>query len=124
MKTTKQSSKVSKANNVAKIEILNKVTFLAENVKGKDLLKLKLQANKDNKSELQSLSFCINQFKKHGVEMIKGFNNISMDEITPKNILPFLTEKEIERQKENNNKFTFYLVENLVIRYVKNKFAK
>lgn len=127
MKTTK----LNKGNRVANViekntNVIkeNKVTYLAENIKGKDLLKLKLQANKDNKAELQSLSFCINQFKKHGTEMIKGFNNISMDEITPKNILPFLTEKEIEKQKENNNKFTFYLVENLVIRYVKNKFSK
>ena len=124
MNTTKQNNKVNKVNNVTKIEILNKVTFLAENVKGKDLLKLKLQANKDNKSELQSLSFCLNQFKKHGNEMINGFNNISMEEITPKNILPFLTEKEKEKQSINNNKFTFYLIENLVIRYVKNKYSK
>lgn len=131
MKTIKSTAKVNKVNtannevskttNVIK-EI--KVTYLAENIKGKDLLKLKLKANNDNKNELQSLSFCINQFKKHGTELIKGFNNISMDELTPKNILPFLTEKEIERQKENNNKFTFYLVENLVIRYVKNKYSK
>jgi|LakMenE18May11ns_1017448.scaffolds.fasta_scaffold9712525_1 hypothetical protein len=128
MNTTKQNSKSNKVINAtkkeSKIEILNKVTFLAENVKGKDLLKLKLQANKDNKSELQSLSFCLNQFKKHGNEMINGFNNISMEEITPKNILPFLTDKEKERQILNNNKFTFYLIENLVIRYVKNKYSK
>lgn len=124
---TKNTAKVNKVNTAkmeTKIEILNKVTYLAENVKGKDLLKLKLEANQDNKNELQSLSFCINQFKKHGIEMIKGFNNISMDEITPKNLTAFLTDKEIERQKNNDNKFTFYLVENLVIRYVKNKYSK
>jgi hypothetical protein len=123
MNTKKTATKLQ-GNNVAKIEILNKVTFLAENVKGKDLIKLKLDANNLNKLELNSLSFCINQFKKHGTELIKGFNNISMDEITPKNILPFLTEKEKERQSINDNKFTFYLVENLVIRYVKNKYSK
>jgi hypothetical protein len=120
-KGNKVTNVIEKKSNVIKE---NKVTYLAENVKGKDLLKLKLQANKDNKNELQSLSFCLNQFKKHGTELINGFNNISMDEITPKNILPFLTEKEIEKQSINDNKFTFYLVENLVIRYVKNKFAK
>jgi hypothetical protein len=128
MKATK-TNKVNKVNNVAKketnkIEILNKVTFLAENVKGKDLLKLKLEANNLNKQELNSLSFCLNQFKKHGIEMIKGFNNISMDELTPKNLTAFLTDKEKERQILNNNKFTFYLIENLVIRYVKNKYSK
>ena len=129
MNTTKQSNKVNKVSNVAKketskIEILNKVTFLAENVKGKDLIKLKLEANNLNKQELNSLSFCLNQFKKHGAEMIKGFNNISMDELTPKNLTTFLTDKEKERQILNNNKFTFYLIENLVIRYVKNKYSK
>jgi hypothetical protein len=124
MKTTKQNNKVNKVNNVTKIEILNKVTFLAENVKGKDLIKLKLEANNLNKAELNSLSFCLNQFKKHGIEMINGFNNISMDELNPKNLTQFLTEKEKERQILNNNKFTFYLIENLVIRYVKNKYSK
>jgi hypothetical protein len=127
MKTTKNATKLQ-SNNVAKkeskIEILNKVTFLAENVKGKDLMKLKLEANKLNKDELNSLSFCLNQFKKHGVEMVKGFNNISMDELTPKNLTAFLTDKEKERQSINNNKFTFHLIENLVIRYVKNKYSK
>ncbi len=128
MNTTKQNNKVNKVNNVAKkeskIEILNKVTFLAENVKGKDLIKLKLEANNLNKAELNSLSFCLNQFKKHGIEMINGFNNISMDELNPKNLTQFLTDKEKERQILNNNKFTFYLIENLVIRYVKNKYSK
>jgi hypothetical protein len=124
MKTTK-TSKANKVSNVVnKIEILNKVTFLAENIKGKDLIKLKLDANNLNKQELNSLSFCLNQFKKHGTEMIKGFNNISMDEITPKNLTKFLTEKEKEKQSLNGNKFTFYLIENLVIRYVKNKYSK
>ena len=124
MNTKKQSNKVNKVNNVTKIEILNKVTFLAENVKGKDLIKLKLDANNLNKAELNSLSFCLNQFKKHGNDMIKGFNNISMEELTPKNLTAFLTEKEKEKQSINNNKFTFYLIENLVIRYVKNKYSK
>jgi hypothetical protein len=128
MNTTKQSNKINKVNNVAKkeskIEILNKVTYLSENVKGKDLLKLKLDANNLNKAELNSLSFCLNQFKKHGADMIKGFNNISMDELNPKNLTQFLTDKEKERQSINNNKFTFYLIENLVIRYVKNKYSK
>ena len=128
MNTTKQNNKVNKVSNVAKkenkIEILNKVTYLAENVKGKDLMKLKLEANKLNKDELNSLSFCLNQFKKHGNDMIKGFNNISMDELNPKNLTAFLTDKEKERQSINNNKFTFHLIENLVIRYVKNKYSK
>ena len=87
-------------------------------------MKLKLEANNLNKAELNSLSFCLNQFKKHGIEMIKGFNNISIDELNPKNLTAFLTEKEKERQILNNNKFTFYLIENLVIRYVKNKYSK
>jgi hypothetical protein len=123
-KNTAKVNKVNTAKNEPKIEILNKVTYLSENVKGKDLIKLKLDANNLNKQELNSLSFCLNQFKKHGVEMIKGFNNISMEELTPKNLTAFLTDKEKERQILNNNKFTFYLVENLVIRYVKNKYSK
>jgi hypothetical protein len=107
-----------------KLETKNNTTFLAENVTGKQLLNLKFEANKLNKAELNSLSFQIKQFNKHGEALIKGLKGFSMDEVTPKNILPFLTEKEKEKQDKNGGKFSFYLVENLVIRYAKNKLSK
>lgn len=107
-----------------KLETKNNVTYLADNITGKQLLTLKFEANKLNKEELNSLSFQIKQFNKHGENLIKGLKGFSMDEVTPKNILPFLTEKEKTRQVKNGNKFSFYLVENLVIRYAKNKLSK
>jgi hypothetical protein len=107
-----------------KVEIKNEVTYLAENVTGKQLLGLKFEANKFNKEELNSLSFQIKQFNKHGENLIKGLKGFTMDEVTPKNILTFLTEKEKEKQAKNGGKFSFYLVENLVIRYAKNKLSK
>jgi hypothetical protein len=82
-------------------------------------LNAKLEANKLNKEELQSLSFCINQFKKHGANVIACFKALSMDDITPKNILPFLSEAEKTRLENNGNKFTVWLIENLVTRYGK-----
>jgi hypothetical protein len=104
-----------------KVETKNNVTHLAENVTGKQLRNEMIKANRLNKEELQSLSFQLKQFNKHGEEMLKLFRGVSMEDITPKNILPFLTEKEKERQAKNGNKFSFYLVENLVNRYAKNK---
>jgi len=107
-----------------KLEVKNEVTYLAANVTGKQLLNLKFEANKLNKDELNSLSFQIKQFNKHGESLIKGLKGFSMDMVTPKNILPFLTDKEKEKQAKNGGKFSFYLVENLVIRYAKNKLSK
>ena len=100
---------------------IDKVTHLAPNVTGKQLLNAKLEANKLNKQELQSLSFCIAQFKKHGANVVNCFKALSMEEITPKNILPHLSEAEKMRLENNGNKFTVWLVENLVTRYGKSK---
>lgn len=104
--------------NATKVKV-DKVVFLADNVTGKQLLNAKLEANKLNKEELQSLSFCINQFKKHGSNVIACFKALSMEDITPKNILPFLSEAEKTRLENNGNKFTVWLIENLVTRYGK-----
>jgi predicted peroxiredoxin len=104
--------------NATKVKV-DKVVFLADNVTGKQLLNAKLEANKLNKEELQSLSFCINQFKKHGANVIACFKALSMEDITPKNILPFLSEAEKIRLEKNGNKFTVWLIENLVTRYGK-----
>ena len=102
----------------AKIE---KITYLADNVTGKQLQKAKIDSNKDNRDELQSLSFCIAQFKKHGTKVINCFKGLTFDEITPKNILLHLTEAEKTRLSKNENKFTYWLIEALVIRYAKAK---
>ena len=134
MNTTKTASKLQgnkTANNqptkvsgnvitqkATKVKI-DKVVFLADNVTGKQLLNAKLEANKLNKEELQSLSFCIAQFKKHGANVVNCFKSLNMEEITPKNILPFLSEAEKTRLNNNGNKFTVWLIENLVTRYGK-----
>ena len=41
---------------------IEKITYLAPNVTGKQLQSAKVESNKLHKQELQSLSFCINQF--------------------------------------------------------------
>ncbi len=116
-KATVSTATAQTANKVK----IDKVTHLAPNVTGKQLLNAKLEANKLNKEELQSLSFCIAQFKKHGANVVNCFKALSMDEITPKNILPHLSEAEKMRLENNGNKFTVWLVENLVTRYGKSK---
>ena len=111
-------------NKPLKMETKNDITYLSANVTGKQMLKMKFDANKENKEELQSLSFCIKQFNKHGAKLISGLKSVSMKDVTPKNILPFLTDKEKEKQAQNGGKFSFYLVENLVIRMAKSKVSK
>lgn len=100
---------------------IGKITYLADNITGKQLQNAKVESNKLHKQELQSLSFCINQFKKHGANLVSSFKGLTFNELTPKNILPFLTESETAKQAKNDNKFTYWLVESLVIRYAKSK---
>ena len=93
-----------------------KVVYLKEGVTGKQLLKAKIEANNKNKEELHSISFCIKQIKRHGkqfTKLIKGFNE---KDLTPANLLPMRTEKEQERTK-----FTFWMVEQLIVRFYKAK---
>jgi hypothetical protein len=97
----------------------NKITFLADGVTGKQMLNLKFAANKANKDELHSFSFCIKQFLKHGVELLASFKTFDIETITPANLLKQLTEAEKLRLLKNGNKFSFYLVENLIIRHIK-----
>jgi hypothetical protein len=123
-KVNTMPTQAKKAPNVINQIKAPKEVYIKEGLKGKDIIKLKLEANNAHKEEIHSLSFCINQFSKHGENLIKGFNNISILEITPKNILPFLSEKEKIRLEKNNNKFSFYLIESLAIRYIKAKFNK
>ena len=119
--TNNKPTKVSGNVITQKSTKIEKITYLAPNVTGKQLQNAKVESNKLHKQELQSLSFCINQFKKHGANLVNSFKGLSFDEITPKNILPFLTESETAKQAKNENKFTYWLVESLVIRYAKSK---
>lgn len=97
----------------------NKINYLAEGVSGKQMLNLKFAANKANKDELHSFSFCIKQFLKHGVELLASFKTFDIETITPANLLKHLTEAELTRLSKNGNKYSFYLVENLIIRHIK-----
>lgn len=110
----KATSKV--INKPLKVETINGVTFVPEKTSGKKLQAMKIEANRNHKTELQSLSFCIAQMNKHSQKYIDGLG-LKMEQITPKNICPFLSEKEKEKQVKNGNKFSLWLVQNLAKRY-------
>lgn len=110
----KATSKV--INKPLKVETKNGVTYVAEKTSGKKLQAMKIEANRNHKTELQSLSFCIAQMNKHSQKYIDGLG-LKMEQITPKNICPFLSEKEKEKQVKNGNKFSLWLVQNLAKRY-------
>jgi len=87
---------------------------IAEGVTGKQLVRLKIEANQANKSELRSFSFQVNQIKKHGKAFLEACK-VSESDLTPKNLLPLRTEREAERSDRAG--FSFWLIESLVKRY-------
>ena len=92
-------------------------TLIKPTMTGKQLMNAKIAANKANKDEIHSLSFCIKQMKKHGKEYLKACK-VSQAQLTPSNLLPYLTEKEQARVSKSQ-KYSFWLVESLVGRMAK-----
>ena len=132
MKINTKSVKNNKVVKTEKNEKTEKVSYLKEGLTGKQLQNEKLKANNDNKAELKSFSFQQKQFYKYGGELLKCFkkapkfkSQTEFDKIfSPNALLPFLSEKEKERINNaklegKNENFSFYLFENLVIRYLK-----
>lgn len=126
-KATKVASKVIKskkaiiAPKVATQKASTKVIYLKEGIKGKQLQAAKIESNRLNKEELSSLSFQIKQFNKHGANYLKCFKGAKMDDITPKNLVPFLTAKDTEKQAKNGSKWSYWLLESVIKRYYSSK---
>jgi len=125
MKTTNKAKaaqgagKANKANKVVKQ--VNTELHIADGLTGKQLNKLKIDANRLNKEELRSFSFQVNQLRKHGADFLKACK-VDIAEITPKKLLPLRTEREAQRSDING--FSFWLIETLVKRYSAQKLAK
>lgn len=95
-----------------------KVSYLSEGVTGKQLVSAKITANRANRDELHSMSFCIKQFIKHGTDVLKGLRGADVASITPANLIKHMTER--ERAKfEQSGRVSFWLVETLVVRMYK-----
>jgi hypothetical protein len=125
MKTTKQAiaaQGASIANKASKaIKQVNNEIHIADGLTGKQLNRLKIDANRLNREELRSFSFQVNQMRKHGVDFLKACK-VDISEITPKKLLPLRTEKEAQRSDVNG--FSFWLIETLVKRYSAQKSVK
>ena len=91
-----------------------KVTYLKEGVTGKQLTRLKINANNASKDETKTISWCIKQLNAHGQEFLNSFANYSPSDIIPSKLLPFRTEKEVAR-----GKFSVWLVAQLITRMYK-----
>ena len=112
MKTTNESSK-----KVTPVKVVP-VTHLKEGITGKMLTRSKIEGNRANKNELRSISFNLKQINKHGVELLKGLK-VTKVQLTPANLLPLRTVKEVARMDKNGGLVTFWLIESLIIRYAK-----
>ena len=91
-----------------------RVVFLVEGVTGKNLTQAKINANNASKTEVKSISFCINQVNKHAQEFLKSFSSFNEKDINPKKLLAFRTEKE-----EARGTFSVWLVMQLITRMYK-----
>ena len=92
----------------------SKVVYLKEGMTGKQLTKLKINANNASKEECKSASWCIKQLTKHGQEFLNSFSNYSPSDITPANLLPLRTEKQVER-----GTFSVWLMTQLITKFYK-----
>jgi len=92
----------------------SKVVYLKEGMTGKQLQKLKINANNASKEEVKSISWCIKQVDKHGQDFLNSFSNYSPSDITPANLLPLRTEKQVER-----GTFSVWLVTQLITKFYK-----
>jgi len=100
---------------------LRDAVVIAEGLTGKQMVALKIEANRLNREELRSFSFQVNQIRKHGQPFLKACK-VDESELTPKNLLPLRKEREAERSDKSG--FSFWLIENLVKRYSVAKVAK
>jgi len=112
-------STATKASKAVK-QVSNEI-HVSEGLTGKQLNRLKIDANRLNKQELRSFSFQVNQLRKHGAEFLKACK-VDIAEITPKKLLPLRTEREAQRSDVNG--FSFWLIETLIKRYSAQKLAK
>lgn len=74
------------------------VTYLAEGVSGKDMMNSIFASNKAHKKDALTFSFCLKRAKEFGAEtfsLIKGFDE---KELTPKNLIPLRSEKNISKE--------------------------
>lgn len=91
-----------------------KVTYLKEGVTGKQLTRLKIDANTASKDETKTISWCIKQVNTHAQEFLASFEAYDPKDIVPSKLLSFRTEKE-----EARGKFSVWLVMQLITRMYK-----
>ena len=94
-----------------------KVTYLAENVTGKALMKSIYKANNDHKTDLGTFSQCLKRAIEFGaVELALVIKNFNVLEMNAKNLIPLRNEK-----KTVADKWSVYEVLMLTKKYYKTK---
>jgi hypothetical protein len=91
-----------------------KVSYLKEGVTGKQLTRLKIDANTASKDETKTISWCIKQVNTHAQDFLSSFEVYNPSDINPTKLLAFRTEKEVAR-----GKFSVWLVMQLITRMYK-----
>lgn len=92
---------------------------LASGITGKQLMKIKCDANSAHKKDLGTISYCIKRAKLFGADFFAEFSDYNGDDLTPKNLLPHRT----EYQKTFKN-FSVWGVLGMAKKFYTNKAAK
>ena len=113
-KTAKTTTKIV---NVPTKTKETKVTYLAENVTGKALMKSIYKANNDHKTDLGTFSQCLKRAIEFGaVELASVIKNFNVLDMCAKNLIPLRAEG-----KTVENKWSVYEVLMLTKKYYKTK---
>ena len=136
-KANKKDSTISylKSSKVGKPTIetsVNNVSNIQENVKGAYIEKVKrelsalqgakIEANNEHKKFIFSFNFNLESFKTRGQKYLNEFNTkhslkvtmAQVQKLTASDLCKFMSAKDTERQKNNGNKWSFWMVETLV----------
>ena len=96
-----------------------KIIFLTENVTGKNLQNAKIDTNREVKKEIRTFSFA----KRYSLQFDQGFYSsfvkFNENDLTPVNLLPLRTAKEILSSDKNG--FSAWLFMSLVKRFYSKK---
>jgi hypothetical protein len=115
--TAKGNSKAKSEKTAVKKS--EKIVFLAENVTGRELQQFKSVQNRDAKMKLRSISSCITAIKLSEGKFLSSFKNYKDSDLTPTNLIPLRTTKEIIYT--NTKGFSTWVVLGLIKRYYATK---
>lgn len=108
-------SKLAVKQSVKQVKKTEKVIFLAEGITGKKLVENKINTNNAAKKEIKSFSHCKKIALEKDQDFFTSFAKFNSEDITPKNLIPFL------KGNEGKNGYSVWLILTLTRRFYAQK---